>query len=110
MTVYSAQGHATGESFFRKPFKAEQTHTQLLFPVKVLEGPCRNLFTLNKITSICVLFIQFLLLEMENNMYMYSEVYVRYVFGFVLIISLRLDRRRQRSFCQSWKLESLAAP
>ena len=44
-------------------------------------------------------------------MYMYSEVYVRYVFGFVLIISLRLDRRRQRSFsCQSWKLESLAAP
>lgn len=30
---------------------------------------------------------------MKNNMYMYSEVYVRYVFGFVLIISLRLDRR-----------------
>lgn len=42
---------------------------------------------------------------------MYSEVYVRYVFGFVLIISLRLDRRRQRSFSPvkagSWKASQL---
>lgn len=43
---------ATGDSFVRKPSKADHTHTFTVFTVSVnlSEAPSKNLFTLNKTT------------------------------------------------------------